>query len=176
MFEQLMIGFMTIAEPTNFLAVLMGVVGGMILGAMPGLTAPMGCALLIPFTYGMEPVAAITMLVSLYCGATYGGSIAAILVHAPGTPAAAAANAAAVEMFTVPAPSPPVPQVSTLRSGSVTGTSTARCRMARAAAATSTPVSPFIRSATRTAATCGPSARPSMTSPTNRSTSEPSRS
>lgn len=90
MFEQLMIGFMTIAEPTNFLAVLMGVVGGMILGAMPGLTAPMGCALLIPFTYGMEPVAAITMLVSLYCGATYGGSIAAILVHAPGTPAAAA--------------------------------------------------------------------------------------
>jgi putative tricarboxylic transport membrane protein len=83
-------GFMTIMEPMNFLAVFMGVLGGMIIGSLPGLTAPMGCALLIPFTYTMQPVPAITMLVSLYCGATFGGSIAAILVHAPGTPAAAA--------------------------------------------------------------------------------------
>lgn len=88
--DQLIVGFMTIMEPMNFLAVFVGVLGGMILGAMPGLTAPMGVALLIPFTYGMAPVPAITMLVSLYCGATFGGSIAAILVHAPGTPAAAA--------------------------------------------------------------------------------------
>jgi len=88
--DQLIVGFMTIIEPMNFLAVFVGVLGGMILGAMPGLTAPMGVALLIPFTYGMMPVPAITMLVSLYCGATFGGSIAAILVHAPGTPAAAA--------------------------------------------------------------------------------------
>ena len=88
--DQLMVGFMTIMEPLNFLSVFVGVLGGMIIGAMPGLTAPMGVALLIPFTYGMMPVPAITMLVSLYCGATFGGSIAAILVHAPGTPAAAA--------------------------------------------------------------------------------------
>jgi len=88
--DQLIVGFMTIMEPMNFLAVFVGVLGGMILGAMPGLTAPMGVALLIPFTYSMAPVPAITMLVSLYCGATFGGSIAAILVHAPGTPAAAA--------------------------------------------------------------------------------------
>jgi len=88
--DQLIVGFMTIIEPMNFFAVFIGVLGGMILGAMPGLTAPMGVALLIPFTYGMAPVPAITMLVSLYCGATFGGSIAAILVHAPGTPAAAA--------------------------------------------------------------------------------------
>jgi len=88
--DQLMVGFMTIMEPMNFLSVFVGVLGGMIIGAMPGLTAPMGVALLIPFTYGMQPVPAITMLVSLYCGATFGGSIAAILVHAPGTPAAAA--------------------------------------------------------------------------------------
>ncbi|MBT8360517.1 MAG: tripartite tricarboxylate transporter permease [Deltaproteobacteria bacterium] len=88
--DQLMVGIMTIMEPMNFLAVFIGVLGGMIIGAMPGLTAPMGVALLIPFTYGMAPVPAITMLVSLYCGATFGGSIAAILVHAPGTPAAAA--------------------------------------------------------------------------------------
>jgi len=88
--DQLLLGFMTIMEPMNFLAVFVGVLGGMIIGAMPGLTAPMGVALLIPFTYSMPPVPAIIMLVSLYCGATFGGSIAAILVHAPGTPAAAA--------------------------------------------------------------------------------------
>lgn len=90
MLDQLLMGFMTIMEPMNFLAVFMGVLGGMIIGSLPGLTAPMGCALLIPFTYTMMPVPAITMLVSLYCGAMFGGSIAAILVHAPGTPAAAA--------------------------------------------------------------------------------------
>ncbi|MCJ7830521.1 MAG: tripartite tricarboxylate transporter permease, partial [Desulfobacterales bacterium] len=50
----------------------------------------MGVALLIPFTFGMNKVAAISMLTALYCGGTYGGSITAILVHAPGTPAAAA--------------------------------------------------------------------------------------
>lgn len=81
---------MTVLEPLNFLATFIGVLGGVIIGALPGLTAPMGCALLIPFTYTMQPVPAILMLVSLYCGATFGGSIAAILVHAPGTPAAAA--------------------------------------------------------------------------------------
>jgi len=89
-FEQLLIGLTTILQPFNFLAVFFGVLSGMIIGALPGLTAPMGCALLIPFTYGMDKIPAISMLVSLYCGATFGGSIAAILVHAPGTPAAAA--------------------------------------------------------------------------------------
>jgi putative tricarboxylic transport membrane protein len=83
-------GLMTILEPMNFLAVFSGVLMGIIIGALPGLTSPMGVALLIPFTYTMEPVPAICMLVALYCGGTFGGSISAILVHAPGTPAAAA--------------------------------------------------------------------------------------
>jgi len=88
--DQLLMGLMTILEPTNFLAVFCGVLMGIIIGALPGLTSPMGVALLIPFTYTMEPVPAICMLVALYCGGTFGGSISAILVHAPGTPAAAA--------------------------------------------------------------------------------------
>ncbi|MBW1993012.1 MAG: tripartite tricarboxylate transporter permease, partial [Deltaproteobacteria bacterium] len=83
-------GLLTILEPTNFLAVFFGVVFGIIIGALPGLTSPMGVALLIPFTYTMPKVPAICMLVALYCGGTFGGSISAILVHAPGTPAAAA--------------------------------------------------------------------------------------
>ena len=90
MADQLLMGLMTILEPTNFLAVFCGVLMGIIIGALPGLTSPMGVALLIPFTYTMEPVPAICMLVALYCGGTFGGSISAILVHAPGTPAAAA--------------------------------------------------------------------------------------
>ncbi|MBW1695410.1 MAG: tripartite tricarboxylate transporter permease [Deltaproteobacteria bacterium] len=90
MLDQLFIGLLTILEPTNFLAVFFGVVFGIIIGALPGLTSPMGVALLIPFTYTMPKVPAICMLVALYCGGTFGGSISAILVHAPGTPAAAA--------------------------------------------------------------------------------------
>lgn len=90
MLEQLLLGVNTILQPWNFLAVLVGVVSGIIIGALPGLTSPMGVALLIPFTYSMDKVPAICMLVALYCGGTYGGSISAILVHAPGTPAAAA--------------------------------------------------------------------------------------
>lgn len=87
--EQLLLGVTTILQPLNFLAIFGGVVGGIIIGALPGLTSPMGVALLIPFTYTMDKVPAICMLVALYCGGTYGGSISAILVHAPGSPAAA---------------------------------------------------------------------------------------
>ncbi len=68
----------------------MGVVGGIVVGALPGLGATMGIALLIPFTFGMEPAAAIIMLVALYTAGLYGGSITAILLHTPGTPASAA--------------------------------------------------------------------------------------
>ena len=67
-----------------------GVVGGMIIGALPGFSATMGVALLIPVTYGMSPVAGLVMLVGVYTSAIYGGSITAILCHTPGTPASAA--------------------------------------------------------------------------------------
>ncbi|TVO37417.1 tripartite tricarboxylate transporter permease [Vibrio algivorus] len=67
-----------------------GVLGGIILGALPGLTATMGVAILLPFTFGMEPTAALVMLIGVYIGGIYGGSIAAILLKTPGTPASAA--------------------------------------------------------------------------------------
>ena len=62
----------------------------MVIGALPGFSAAMGVSLLIPITYGMNPVAALTMLVAMYTSAIYGGSITAILCHTPGTPASAA--------------------------------------------------------------------------------------
>ena len=74
----------------SIIGLLVGVVGGIVIGALPGLGATMGIALLIPFTFGMEPAAAIIMLTALYTSALYGGSITAILLHTPGTPASAA--------------------------------------------------------------------------------------
>ncbi len=72
------------------LALMVGVVGGMIIGAMPGLSASMAVALLIPITYGMNAAAGITMLTAVYTSAIYGGSITACLLHTPGTPSSAA--------------------------------------------------------------------------------------
>lgn len=69
---------------------ILAVAGGIVMGAMPGLTATMGVAVLLPFTFGMDSSAALIMLVGVYIGAIYGGSIAAILLKTPGTPAAAA--------------------------------------------------------------------------------------
>ncbi len=78
---------------TNLQVILMtflGAAGGVLLGAIPGMTATMGVALLIPFSFGMDLIPSIGLLLGIYCGGMYGGSISAILIHAPGTPSAAA--------------------------------------------------------------------------------------
>lgn len=77
-------------EPMNLLAIAVGVVAGLCIGALPGLTANLGVALLLPVTFSMDVTAALLMLVSLYTAAIYGGSFAAILLRAPGTSASAA--------------------------------------------------------------------------------------
>lgn len=79
-----------ILNPINLFFVFIGVVAGIIVGALPGLTATMGVALLIPFTFGLDPVHGLIMLVGLFSGGIYGGSISAILIGVPGTPSAAA--------------------------------------------------------------------------------------
>ena len=66
-----------------------GVVLGIIFGAMPGLNGVVGVALLLPLTYGLSPANGLMMLGGLYMGATYGGSISAILLNCPGTGEAA---------------------------------------------------------------------------------------
>ena len=71
-------------------ASLIGLVWGVIGGAMPGLSASVTMALVLPFTYGMDPMSAIVLLASVYIGAEYGGSIPAILIRTPGTNSAAA--------------------------------------------------------------------------------------
>ena len=73
----------------NFIAIAAGVLIGVVVGAIPGLTATMAVALALPFTFSMEPVTAILLLVGIYKGGMYGGSITAILIRTPGSPASA---------------------------------------------------------------------------------------
>jgi putative tricarboxylic transport membrane protein len=74
----------------TIIALVLGLIVAIIMGALPGLSATMAVALLIPVTFGMNPVAGLIMLIGVYTGAVYGGSITAILLHTPGTPASAA--------------------------------------------------------------------------------------
>jgi putative tricarboxylic transport membrane protein len=67
-----------------------GVTWGILGGALPGISPSITMALLLPFTYGMDPTIAVVLLASTYVGAEYGGSIPAILIRTPGTNAAAA--------------------------------------------------------------------------------------
>ncbi len=70
--------------------VMVGLVLGILAGAMPGIGSALGMAIVLPLTLPLGPVNAIVLLVSMYSGAMYGGSIAAILVNVPGTGGAAA--------------------------------------------------------------------------------------
>ena len=72
----------------NILVIGIGVAIGTIIGAIPGMTTPMGVALALPFTFTMPPVTGILLLLGVYKGGLYGGSITAILIKTPGTPAA----------------------------------------------------------------------------------------
>lgn len=69
---------------------IIGVVAGMIVGALPGLSASMAVALLVPLTFKMDPAPGLVMLTAVYTSAIYGGSVTACLIHTPGTPASAA--------------------------------------------------------------------------------------
>jgi len=72
------------------LCMILGVAVGIIVGALPGLSATLAVALMLPFTFGMDAGAGILLLIGAYCGGVYGGSITAILIRTPGTPASVA--------------------------------------------------------------------------------------
>ena len=76
--------------PLNLMLALVGVIAGTVIGAMPGLSATMAVAVLVPFTYVMGPASGLIVLGAIYTGAIYGGAFAAILVNTPGTPSAIA--------------------------------------------------------------------------------------
>ena len=88
MIENLTAAFFLFFSFQNVIIIFVGVLLGVIFGAIPGMTTVMGVALVLPFTFTMEPVTGILLLLGVYKGGLYGGSITAILLKAPGTPAA----------------------------------------------------------------------------------------
>ena len=90
MLDNLLLGFSTIATLPVVAAIFAGVLIGILCGVLPGLSASTTVALMVPFTFGMDPVVAVALLVSVYMAGEYGGSITAIAIGTPGTPAAAA--------------------------------------------------------------------------------------
>jgi len=90
MIENLISGFEIIFHWKHLLAIVIGSSLGLVVGVIPGLTATMAVSLILPLTFDMEFVTSIMLLVGAYKGGIFGGSITAILLNTPGTPASAA--------------------------------------------------------------------------------------
>jgi len=84
MIDLFLFGFQNVLMPVNLLAMVIGMLIGLLIGILPGLGGPMAVALIIPFTFNLEPITGILIMISLYCTATYAGSITAILFKIPG--------------------------------------------------------------------------------------------
>ncbi|MCA1334965.1 tripartite tricarboxylate transporter permease [Pseudooceanicola marinus] len=90
MYSDLLHALPDVFSLANFAAVVIGVISGIVVGAMPGLSATMAISVLVPFTFGLEPLVALGLMAGIYNGAMYGGAIPAVLLRIPGTPAAVA--------------------------------------------------------------------------------------
>jgi len=88
-FQHLMNGFMVALSVENILCALAGCVLGTLVGLLPGISAGGTMAILVPFTFKMNPTGAIIMLSAIYYGAQYGGTITSVLVNVPGEPSSA---------------------------------------------------------------------------------------
>jgi len=89
-YDNLMAGLALVGNYQSFLALFVGVVIGTIGGAIPGISATMAVALTLPLTFSMQPITGILLLLGVYKGGIFGGSIPAILIKTPGTPASSA--------------------------------------------------------------------------------------
>ena len=87
-FENLINGIHLLIGWEPLLVIISGVMMGILVGVLPGLSPAMGVALLVPFSYGLDPLFALILLVSVYSAANYGGTITAIAINTPGTPSA----------------------------------------------------------------------------------------
>lgn len=77
-------GFATVFTPSNLLFCFLGVILGQTIGALPGIGPSAGIAILMPLTFGGDPIAATIMFAGIYYGAQYGGTITSVLVSIPG--------------------------------------------------------------------------------------------
>ncbi len=86
MLELLLEGLLNIARMDVALALVIGAVGGVIIGAIPGVGPAVAIAILLPATYKLDPLVGLTLLLGIYGASMYGGAIPAILINTPGTP------------------------------------------------------------------------------------------
>lgn len=89
MWEQIASAVVVNLQPSHLFVVMVGTAVGTIIGALPGLSAVSAVALMLPFTFTMEPALGLLLLAAVYMSAEYGGSISAILINTPGTSGAA---------------------------------------------------------------------------------------
>jgi len=82
-------GFVVASAPENLLFLFIGAVLGTMIGMLPGIGPSAGIGLLLPATFGMEPLTALIMLAGIYYGAMYGNTASAVLINTPGTASAA---------------------------------------------------------------------------------------
>ncbi|MFB4158344.1 tripartite tricarboxylate transporter permease [Geomicrobium sp. JSM 1781026] len=85
-------GLWTALQPINLLWLILGAFLGTIVGILPGLGPATGVAVLIPLTFGMEPVSALILMAAIYYGALFGGSRSSILINTPGDGSSIAAT------------------------------------------------------------------------------------
>ncbi len=88
--DTLVAAFSLVAHWESILYLALGVTVGVVAGAIPGVSATMAVALTLPFTFALEPIYGILLLLGVYKGGIFGGSIPAILIKTPGTPASSA--------------------------------------------------------------------------------------
>lgn len=88
--DSIMAGFALVGNVEAIVSLAIGIVIGVIGGAIPGISATMAVALTLPFTFPMQPINGILLLLGVYKGGIFGGSIPAILIKTPGTPASSA--------------------------------------------------------------------------------------
>ncbi len=90
MFSLIGEGFLEFFHLSSFIYMNLGILLGIIFGAIPGLTVLLCIVLFLPFTYALAPIPSFMFLLGIYCAGSYGGSISAIMIRSPGTPHAAA--------------------------------------------------------------------------------------
>lgn len=92
LFDNLILGLSVAISPVNILYLLAGAMIGMVVGVIPGFGPAAGLSILLPLTFGMDPIGAVMMLAAIYYGAMYGGTITSILLNTPGESATVAST------------------------------------------------------------------------------------
>src|SRR5947208_13148146 len=90
MYELLAAGLVNIAQVKYLLPLFLGTVAGGVGGALPGVTITMTIIVVLPFTFGLDPLQGLAAMTGVYVGGSAGGLVTAVLLGIPGTPAAIA--------------------------------------------------------------------------------------